>query len=86
MIQTTRIHHYAIAVDDLKATAPWYGNIFGFQIERQFRFSELGIEIIHLINPADIRIELLLSQQSKPSPDLGIDMEKQSLQFCASSF
>ncbi len=67
------IHHYALSVKDLKATADWYVTVLGFRVERQFGFPDLGIEIVHLINPASIRIELLHSKESQPSADLGKD-------------
>lgn len=73
MIQATGIHHYALSVRDLKATADWYAEIFGFRIEREFGFPDLGIQIIHLVNPANVRIELLHAEGSRPGPDLGTD-------------
>jgi methylmalonyl-CoA/ethylmalonyl-CoA epimerase len=69
MIKITNIHHYAISVKDLKATSDWYSEMFGFVIEREFGFPDLGVEIVHLTHPTGIRIELLHSTIQSASPD-----------------
>jgi catechol 2,3-dioxygenase-like lactoylglutathione lyase family enzyme len=73
MIRITNIHHYAISVKDLKATSNWYAEMFGFTIEREFGFPDLGVEIVHLIHPTGIRIELLHSTKQEDSPDKSKD-------------
>ncbi len=73
IISIKAIHHYAISVEDLKATSKWYADMFGFKIERQFGFPDLGIEIVHLIHTSGVRLELLHSTNQKTSPDLGTD-------------
>lgn len=73
LIPIKAIHHYAISVKDLNATSSWYGEMFGFKIERQFAFAEFGVEIVHLIHPTGIRIELLHSVNQNSSPDLQKD-------------
>ncbi len=73
IISIKAIHHYALSVKDLKATSKWYENMFGFKIERQFGFPDLGVEIVHLIHASGVRLELLHSTNQKTSPDLGAD-------------
>lgn len=71
MVKTTGIHHYAISVEDIEATAKWYEEIFGFVIERKFDFPDSRTEIAHIISPVGIRIELLHTPNSTSSPDVG---------------
>jgi catechol 2,3-dioxygenase-like lactoylglutathione lyase family enzyme len=73
LVNISAIHHYALSVKDIKQTSEWYREMFGFEIERQFGFKELGVEIAHLIHPSGIRIELLHSTIQKTSPDLNMD-------------
>ncbi len=73
MIQIEAIHHYALSVKNLDETIKWYGEIFGFTLERRFGFPQLKTEIAHIILPVGIRIELLYTQNSSPSPDVGKD-------------
>lgn len=73
MIVIKNIHHYALSVKDLEAAKEWYSKMFGFEVERQFGFSEFGVEIIHLIHPTNVRIELLHSTQQQQSPDIDKD-------------
>jgi predicted enzyme related to lactoylglutathione lyase len=73
MIQIEAIHHYALSVKNLDETINWYGEVFGFTLERRFGFPELKTEIAHITLPVGIRIELLYTKNSSPSPDLGKD-------------
>lgn len=73
MIQIEAIHHYALSVKNIDETIKWYGEMFGFTLERRFGFPELKTEIAHIILPVGIRIELLYAENSSPSPDLGKD-------------
>jgi catechol 2,3-dioxygenase-like lactoylglutathione lyase family enzyme len=73
MITIKKVHHYALSVENLKATADWYMQTFDFTLERQFGFPDLGIEIVHLISANGIRIELLHSTKSQQSADVGKD-------------
>jgi methylmalonyl-CoA/ethylmalonyl-CoA epimerase len=73
MIQIKAIHHYAVSVKNLDEAIQWYGELFGFGVERRFGFPELRTEIAHILSPAGIRIELLYTEGSAPGPDLGKD-------------
>jgi methylmalonyl-CoA/ethylmalonyl-CoA epimerase len=73
MILIKAIHHYALSVRSLDETIQWYGEMFGFFLERRFGFPQPKTEIAHIISPAGIRIELLYTQDSAPSPDAGKD-------------
>jgi catechol 2,3-dioxygenase-like lactoylglutathione lyase family enzyme len=69
LVNIKGIHHYALSVKNLKQTADWYKEMFGFEIERQFGFPDFGVQIVHLIHSSGIRIELLHSTNQKISPD-----------------
>jgi methylmalonyl-CoA/ethylmalonyl-CoA epimerase len=73
MIHIKAIHHYALSVKSLDQTIQWYGEMFGFFLERRFGFPDLKTEIAHIISPVGIRIELLHTHNSAPSPDAGKD-------------
>ena len=73
MLAFTHIHHFALSVPDLDAAIAWYGRVLGFQLERRFDFPDSGTNIAHLLSPAGIRLELLYTPDSTPSPDLGLD-------------
>lgn len=73
MVDIKKIHHYALSVENMKATVDWYMQTFNFKIERQFGFPDLGIEIVHLISSNSVRLELLHSEKSQPNKDIGKD-------------
>ena len=73
MLKLEGIHHYALSVKNLEATATWYTEMLGFTAERQFSFPEVNTEVIHLISPAGIRLELLHTPDAASSPDEGKD-------------
>jgi catechol 2,3-dioxygenase-like lactoylglutathione lyase family enzyme len=41
MLQIEAIHHYALSVKNLDETIKWYGEVFGFTLERRFGFPSL---------------------------------------------
>ena len=69
----TRLHHFALSVPNLDEAIHWYRVTLGFEVERRFGFPELKTEIAHLVSSSGIRIELLRTEGSATSPDLGQD-------------
>jgi catechol 2,3-dioxygenase-like lactoylglutathione lyase family enzyme len=68
-----QIHHFALSVPNLNESVKWYTETLGFSTERRFGFPELKTEIVHLISSSGIRIELLYTEGSASSPDIGRD-------------
>jgi catechol 2,3-dioxygenase-like lactoylglutathione lyase family enzyme len=58
-----QIHHYGIAVLDLEGSVTWYREKLGFDVEKRFALPEAYLEIVKLITPTGVRIELLKSSR-----------------------
>jgi catechol 2,3-dioxygenase-like lactoylglutathione lyase family enzyme len=68
-----QIHHFALVVDDVDASATWYREVLGFALERRFGFPEAGVEIAHVASRSGVRIELIQQSGSVAGPDVGLD-------------
>ena len=62
MILSRRLHHFAIAVADLEATLAWYCEHLDFTVETRFRLPDAHLDIVKLISPTGVRLELLKSR------------------------
>jgi catechol 2,3-dioxygenase-like lactoylglutathione lyase family enzyme len=58
-----RIHHHGIAVADLEGAVAWYCEKLGFDVEKRFALPEAHLEIVKLVAPSGVRIELLRSSR-----------------------
>jgi len=58
-----RIHHYGVAVADLEGSVAWYREKLGFDVEKRFALPEARLEIVKLVSPSGVRIELLKSSR-----------------------
>jgi len=67
------LHHFALVVPDVDASASWYCDTLGFARERRFGFAEAGVEIAHVVHPSGVRLELIQQAGSVPGPDAGRD-------------
>ena len=56
-----RIHHYGVRVSGLEAALAWYRATFDLTVEKRFILPEARLEIVKLISPTGVRLELLAS-------------------------
>ncbi len=61
MILSQRLHHVGIAVADLQAALHWYCQKLDLTVEKRFTLEEARVEIVKLISPGGVRVELLKS-------------------------
>ncbi len=54
-----RLHHFAVAVADLSASLDWYRDKLDFVIEKRFALPDSDLEIVKLVSPGGVRLELL---------------------------
>ena len=54
-----RFHHHGIAVADLAASVEWYRTRLDFRVEQRFTLEDAALEIVKLVSPDGVRIELL---------------------------
>ena len=61
------LHHFAIAVGDLGQLIDWYSKTLDFEIEKRFVLTDANLEIVKLISPGGVRVELLKEIDGPPT-------------------
>lgn len=63
MILSHDLHHVGVAVSDLEAARRWYCQKLDLAVEKRFKLEKARVEIVKLISPGGVRVELLKSLQ-----------------------
>ena len=61
-----RIHHFAVSVADLDATATWYRDKLGFSEDYRYGVPAMGLEAAFLVL-GDVRLEIFQMSRSRPA-------------------
>lgn len=61
MTLSGRLHHVGIAVSDLDAAVQWYCRHLDLTVEQHFTLDEAQVEVVKLVSPGGVRVELLTS-------------------------
>src|ERR1043165_2143129 len=59
MALSNHLHHAGVVVADLEAAVAWYGAHLDFAVERRFSLNDGRLDIVKLVSPGGVRVELL---------------------------
>ena len=82
MILSERLHHFAVAVSDLEAALDWYRQMLDLTVEKHFVLEDARVEIVKLISPGGVRIELLKSLEKHAPAGSGSVVEPGAKHLC----